>query len=518
MKNYTWKNITQEQAQQIKDKLLQLGGEERDVSKDQHKKWSIKYYDAIFEYFSSSKGGKIYCNGSRSDNPEVKEMYDFIDDLTNNKIVDDYDLYIGLDESGKGEVVGHVILVAAIIFKGCVEKVKNTLGTADTKKKKTFQYWDNLFKEIDQLKRDGCLDFIIERIEPWEFDKYNINKIIDITYQRNLAVFNNKYSLSEKKVRLVIDNYGVGDNLRTFLNFLEKQGVEVKLLEKADESFIEVRLASVIAKWQREAVINAINSNPEFEIDGLKVGSGNVGNENTRQWLEKWYEKYKSWPWFIKRSFKTIREIEGKPPIKNKPHPPFNISLLSEEFINNFDNGVLSISSLSLVCPHCGAILKSVKFNNYKNKQTNEQVVGLKCENKDCQKNIEDASFTLRYYVPYILPDTNALLRNVLSRDLENQKFFEKFTIIISDVVFQEIDGKPRAKEELEKLRKFANKGLIKLMYLEEGNDVSGMKGQSYDKDSIIINQCNRHNAIFLSGDKSAAAKAHSKGIFTIFI
>ena len=117
-----------------------------------------------------------------------------------------------------------------------------------------------------------------------------------------------------------------------------------------------------------------------------------------------------------------------------------------------------------------------------------------------------------------ILPNTNALSRNIISRDLENKKFFQDFYIIISDVVFQEIDGKPRGKEELEKLRYFANKGRIKLIYLEKKNDVSGMEGQSYDKDSIIINQCIEQNAIFLTGDKSAITKAQAKGIFSIFI
>jgi ribonuclease HII len=516
MKNYTWKNITEEQASQIKNKLLELGGEERDVSKDQYKKWSIKFYDSIFDYFLSSNGGKIYCNGSKSDNPEVKNIYNFIDELTNNKIEEEFDLYIGLDEAGKGEVAGHLILVSAIVFKGCLEKLGDVLGNADTKKKKSFKYWDDLFKEIDNLKKEGCIDYVIEKISPWIYDKYNVNKIIDITYQRNLAVFNNKYSFSRKKVRLIIDNYGIGVNLRTFLNFLNKNGVEVHELEKADDNFIEVRLASVIAKWQREAVINAINNNKEFEIDGLKVGSGNVGNQESLQWLQEWYRINKSWPWFIKKSFKTIREIEGKPPIENKPHPPFNIDLLSKEFINDFNNGILSITSLSLVCPNCGNILKSAKFNNYINKQTNEHVVGLKCES--CAKNIENADFTLRYYIPFILPDANALSRNVLSRDLEIKKFFQDFYIIISDVVFQEIDGTQKGKDELQKLREFDNKGRIKLIYLEKENDVSKMKKQSYEKDSIIIEQCLQQNAIFLTGDKSAAAKAQAKKIFTIFI
>lgn len=516
MKNYTWKNVREEQAEQVKNTLLQHGGEERDVSKDQYKQWSIKYYDAIFDYFISSKGGKIYFNGSKSDNTEVKKIYDFIDQVIHNNVEEEFDLYVGLDESGKGEVVGHVILVSVIVFRGGLKKVKNILGSADTKKKKTFQYWNDLFREIDQLKKENYIDFLIEKIPPWIFDNYNINKIMDISYQRNLNVFNNKYSFFGKKVRLIIDNYGVGENLKTYLNFLEKQGVKVSILEKADDNFLEVRLASIIAKWQREAVIHAVNNNTKFELNGLKVGSGNVGNHDTKKWLEEWYKNHKMWPWFIKKSFKTIREIEGKPPIKNKPHPPFNLDLLSKEFLENFDNGILSITSLSLVCPNCGNILKSVKFNNHKNPSTQENIVGLKCEN--CENNIENADFTLRYYIPFILPDANALSRYILSRDLENKKFFQDFYIIISDVVFQEIDGTKNGKRELEKLRQFENMGRIKLIYLDKTHDVSGMEGQSYDKDSIIIDQCLEQNAIFLTGDKSAATKAQAKGVFTIFI
>ncbi len=511
MKNYTWKNITNEQANAIKKHLLKLGGEERDVSKDQYKKWSVKFYDAIFDYYSS---GKIYCNGSRSNNPKVEKIYSYINDLNNN-IEEHFDIYIGLDESGKGEVAGHVILVATLISHNLVSKVKSIIGSADTKKKKTFKFWNSLFRELDALKEEG-LDFIIEKIPPWIFDKYNVNKIIDVTYQRILAVLNSQYDFMNKKVRVVIDNYGVGENLKTFINFLQQNNIEVQILEKADDNFIEVRLASVIAKWQREAVINAINENNDFEINGLKIGSGNVGNNETKKWLHEWYKSGREWPWFIKRSFKTIIEIERKPIIKNKPAPPFNIDLLSKEFIQEFNKGISSISSLSIVCSNCGAILKSVKFNNYLNKQTKERVVGLKCD--ACNANIENADFTLRYYVPYILPDTNALSRKILSNDLNGNKFFQDFYIIISDVVFQEIDGTSKGKKELEKLREFANKGRIKLTFLNKHNDVSGMKGESYIKDDIIINQCLDNNAIFLTGDKSAATKAVAKKVFTIFI
>lgn len=86
----------------------------------------------------------------------------------------------------------------------------------------------------------------------------------------------------------MIDDYGIGPTLKRFLNFLERQGAEVVVAQKSDDTYLEARIASIIAKRDREAVIKAINENEGCKIEGLSIGSGNAGNKQTLEWLEKW--------------------------------------------------------------------------------------------------------------------------------------------------------------------------------------------------------------------------------------
>ncbi|MGC8912254.1 MAG: hypothetical protein ACP5K8_09290 [Nitrososphaeria archaeon] len=308
------------------------------------------------------------------------------------------DFLIGLDETGKGEVIGHTVLVGAIFPKEIFRKIDVIVGPADTKKHHEFSYWDVLFKNLDQFRNEG-LDFNYERIPPWHVDKFNINKIMDVVYQRILAIFFRKVSVNN--CRIVIDDYGIGATLKRFLKFLEMQGAEVVVASKADTNYLEVKIASLIAKKIREETIKRINDAPEFSINGLSIGSGNAGDPQTLNWLKKWYKSDKGWPWFVKKSFKTIQEIEGVYKKIEKVAPPINEEILSKEFLEEFEKGRLSIKSLEIVCPKCGASSKASTFAIFK-ENTRGKISGMRCTN--CKNFIENADVTLRYYCGYIVP------------------------------------------------------------------------------------------------------------------
>ena len=79
-----------------------------------------------------------------------------------------------------------------------------------------------------------------------------------------------------------------------------------------------------------------------------------------------------------------------------------------------------------------------------------------------------------------------------------------------------EVDGTKTGKKELEALRQFHNKGMIKLINVGEVVDITSMK--SSEKDEIIISHCIQNNAILISGDKSMVTFAISRNIFVIDI
>ncbi len=509
MSGRRWKNIESLTAQEIKNYLLKNGGEEQEV-KTPYEDWRVRFSDSTFTYY---KNGTLYSTPSNFNDPAVFKAWDYIDSIVGFAYVPPTkDFLIGLDETGKGEVIGHTVLTGTIFPKEIFRDIDLLVGPADTKNRRSFEYWDDIFKKLDSLRAKG-LDFIYEKIPPWHVDKYNLNKIMDVSYQRILSIFLRKVEISQ--CRIVLDEYGIGPTLKRFLNFLEQQGAEVIVTTNSESSYLEAKTASLISKRQREAVIKAINENPEFQINDLSVGSGNAGDPKTDAWLKAWWQKNKSWPWFVKSSFRNVRRIEENKGQIKKVSPPIDERLLSEEFIEDFNKGKLSIESLSLVCPYCGAILKSVEFAIFK--KNDKDISGVKCTNEDCRKLIENVGITLRYYCGYILPDSNAILRNVISKDLRSSRFFENFTVILSPVVRKECDGTPRGKKEFEELARFHSIGRIRLESIGSVESIPNDLSKT-ERDERIIYNCIEYNAILLTGDKSMQAFASGKNVFTIYL
>jgi ribonuclease HII len=497
MQGRTWKNIENITAEEIKVFLLKNGGIEEEV-KSPHEEWRIKFSDSTFTYY---KKGALYSTPSNSKDPSVFKAWTHIESLGGSAyVLPTKDFLIGLDETGKGEVIGHTVLTGIIFPKEIFEEIDFLMGPADTKKRHKFEYWDEIFRKLDHMRSLG-LDFLMEKVPPWDVDSYNLNKIMDISYQRILSAFFRETDVS--RCRIVLDDYGIGATLRRFLNFLETQGAEVIVTKRSEDKYLEAKTASLISKRIREAVIKAINENPEFQIDGLSVGSGNVGDKQTSEWLRRWYSTKRQWPWFIKRSFKTIWDIEGRAGKPKKITPPIREELLSKGFIEEFNRGNLSIQSLSLVCPHCGAINKAISY----------AISKAKC--LSCNAFIDDVSITLRYYCGYIVPDSNIIMRGLLSKDLENKKFFEDFTIVIPPVVRKECDT-PGGKKEFERLAKFTSIGRIKLEEPGRVEDIPANLSR-IERDERIMEYVLEYKSIFITADNQMKAQAVSKDVFTIF-
>jgi ribonuclease HII len=231
----------------------------------------------------------------------------------------------------------------------------------------------------------------------------------------------------------------------------------------------------------------------------------------TIKWLGKWYESGRDWPWFIRRSYETVRRIEGKPE-RSKQIPPIKEELLSEESLEEFNKGRLSIQSLAIICPHCGSINKSVTFAIYED--DGRKISGIKCPK--CKKLIENAGITLRYYCGYVVPDTNIVIRGVISKDLESSRFFEGFTIILPNVVRKEADNR-KGKQELGKLAELSSMGRIRL---ESPGKVEEIPENmpSVARDEKIVDIALQYNAILITSDQGIRAYASSKGVFHIYI
>lgn len=501
--NRKWTLQCEETAQEIKEWLIKNGGEEDKNINNQYEKWRIKYLDTTITFYKSSKKMTIYITDS--DYSEILEVHKFIDSKVSSKFLPPNRKYlIGLDEVGKGEVIGHEILVGVLFPHSIFTELEQVSGVANTKIKRNLEYWEGVFNKLDYYKSKGLM-FLYEKIPPWDIDKYNINNLMDITYQRILNTFAQKVALHE--CRIVVDDYGIGVRLKKFLEALKNSGAEVIVTHNADEKYLESRLASLIGKYIQQKVLEAISKNSEYQLEGETLGSGNAGDLRTLSYLKKWWEKHKKWPWFVKQSFKTIAEIEGRKTLKKIRVPPLNEDIISEEFREKFYNGKLEITSLHVICPKCGEIIHSIKLI-FKDELTT--AICINCFNE--LKRIND---TLKYFCGRILPDSSVIRNGFLSKDLEKKKFFENFTILIHPIVKKETDTRG-GKKEWENLGHFHSMGRIRLEEIIKTPSI--YPEESTERDNLIQQSAVENNAILITGDNQMKGLAQAKNLFVIEI
>jgi len=488
----TWRKIPKEQWEELRRLLLSRGGIQDKEVRGIKEVWRIRIHRTVFTMYEN---GTLFS--TPPSNETIEEIHWEISELLGLDVEKPSKRFlIGLDETGKGEVLGHSVLVGAIVSSNLLKTVDQLIGPADTKRKRSTSYWNGLFLELDRL-RGRDMDFVVEKIPPWHIDRYNLNKIMDIVYQRILSQLTREVPVEE--CRIVLDDYGMGANLSRYLEFLHKQGAEVRVESRADERYVEVKLAAIIAKREREMVMQAINK--AFSLPGCPVGSGNAEDPQTIRWLREWKKTGKEWPWFVKTSFKTVREIDGIKGRVRKEDPPIRHEILSRSSRVLFREGKLSVETLSILCPYCGAMLKSCKITPAQDKR----LVG-RCVN--CREIIANLNTTLLYYCGYIVPDTSVILSGIISKDLSSGRFFEGFTFLMTPVVRRESDTK-RGRKELGRLARFSSMGRINL------RDAL-LSTENLSPDEAIVEAARKYNAIIYTRDKGMYEMAISKGLFCL--
>ena len=487
-----WK-IPEKDRDKVKELILSYGAIENDVSKNQYQIWRLRLGKSIFDLYST---GTLYNNQATSS--EALELRDKIEEFSESKLQrTGKEVLIGLDETGKGEVIGHEVLCGVLFPLSLSKELGEIVGVDNTKSRKSFEYWDSLFSKIDFLRGKG-LDFITQSISPLHLDLYHTNKIMDVVYKKIISELSRNIPLD--KTSIVIDDYQIGDNLKLFLNSLEKKGVKVFIEEKADDTFLEAKLASIIAKRNREYIMKGINA--QYKINSITVGSGNVSDPDTVKWLEAFKQTGKPWPWFIKQSFSTIRVLDGNTGKVKKIDPPIRHELISEDARRLSDERKLSTEGLRVSCPKCRSELKGIlltfdKDNNLDGRCTN------------CKQDIPDLNTTLLYYNGKVIPDSSIISGGVLSKDLNNKKFFENFTILLHPVVMQETDNRG-GKSELGKITDIASYGRIRIVKLQD------IKNYESKPDIEIINSAKSQDAIILTADMGQYAEGLGIDIFSL--
>ena len=201
---------------------------------------------------------------------------------------------LGVDEAGRGSVLGPMV-IAGVIVPEKMEKVLERMGVKDSKRltpnrrtilsrklKKMFEYDITVIsaREIDQMRADGI----------------NLNEI-----EKNAM---EDLILKLKPEKAIVDAVDV--KAERFQNNLhEDTGFEIIAEHKADDNYIQVSAASIIAKAERDAQIAEINK--KFIKQG-GIGSGYPSDPTTKKFLTNY--TYDEMPDFVRRSWNTVAKMK----------------------------------------------------------------------------------------------------------------------------------------------------------------------------------------------------------------
>ncbi len=436
---FRWKLETEEERGKVREFLLREGGVEERVTSP-YEEWRIRVGDTLFI---------LYTTGTLYSTPPPQGEFPFppgmIERLTHPSWVPPTKRFlIGLDEAGKGEMFGFIHAVGVIIPSSLFSSLSPLFTSVDTKKNHSFSYWEEKFRELLSFTSRG-FRFQERRLSPREIDSYRINNLLDLHYQKILSLYLRQVDMSE--TRVVVDDYGVGKLLEEYLCFLEKKGAEIIRVSRADDRYLEVRLASLIAKRNREKVMDSLNNSPSYRINGFSPGRGNSGDKESLRWLKKWYETHQSFPWFVRRSFSPVRRVEGRTGKPRKSVIRITPRLISEDFLYLFSRGRLELEKLGVRCPSCGEVSREIVL-----------VLKKKLEGRcrRCGESISGLGETLGYYLGLILISPEVSQDERVIRDIEEEGFLKNFNLLVpkssptlKNLIFQkglglwEIEGEP---------------------------------------------------------------------------
>ena len=189
-------------------------------------------------------------------------------------------LKLGIDDAGRGPVMGPMILAGALC-SAKAEKEFKKLGVTDSKKL-TQKRREFLEVEIKKLAKDFHVIVIpAKKIDDDNEKGINLNQVEAIA----CAEIINKINKGTEKMKVIIDCPSVSiekwrDYLRTHVKNLSN--LEISCEHKADKNHISVSAGSVLAKCERERQVKKLK-----EKYGDLIGSGYTSDPLTQKFLAK---------------------------------------------------------------------------------------------------------------------------------------------------------------------------------------------------------------------------------------
>jgi len=202
---------------------------------------------------------------------------------------------LGIDEAGRGPVIGNMVMSGVMIEKNDEEKL-GEIGVKDSKlllpNKREF-----LFDKIKKISKK----FEIVEISPKEIDEAVLSKEMNLNKLEAI-----KSSMIINKLMPDIAILDCPSNnpkkYEEYLRiFLKDQKVKLVIENKADSKYLVVGAASILAKVTRDRSIEVIKKKYG------EVGSGYPSDPNTQKFIKNNFDRH---PEIFRKSWATFKNLK----------------------------------------------------------------------------------------------------------------------------------------------------------------------------------------------------------------
>ena len=211
---------------------------------------------------------------------------------------------LGLDEAGRGPVLGPMVM-AGIVIPEKKEKIIERMGVKDSKRL-TPNRRAVLYRKLTKMFDYETVVITAKDIDTLRAKGINLNQIEKLAMKKIINTL--------RADRIIIDALDVKEGrLQEEMEEYVGHSCEVIAEHKADDNYLAVGAASIIAKAKRDMIIEEINkqyirSTKDRDGIGSGIGSGYPSDPKTKNFLKKF--KYDEMPDFVRRSWGTVQKIK----------------------------------------------------------------------------------------------------------------------------------------------------------------------------------------------------------------
>lgn len=204
---------------------------------------------------------------------------------------------LGIDEAGRGPVIGPLV-VAGVVIPDEKIQILERMGVKDSKRL-TPSRRRLLSRKLKNMFEYKTVEITAKDIDNLRSKDVNLNEIEKIAM---LKIIDNLDTDC-----IIIDSVDVKPKrLEGEIKSITKD-IKVIAEHKADDKYIQVAAASIIAKHERDMVIEQLKK--EYRKIG-EIGSGYPSDPKTKKFLQNF--TYDEMPEIVRKSWRTVQGFKNK--------------------------------------------------------------------------------------------------------------------------------------------------------------------------------------------------------------